>query len=136
MIDHSLDAGWARAVRDQEEQRYAAILDPDLDRLDRLFDDQLVYTHSSGIVDTKSSYLKAIASGRLRYHRASADIAQLIAVPASDDAVVICISRVRMKVDVEGVPHELVNQCTGLWVRSVDDFKLLAFQATPLSRAE
>lgn len=123
---------WACAVRDCEAQRYNAILEPDLASLDQLFDDRLVYTHSSGIVDTKASYLRAIADGRLNYRRASVDIQQLFTAQAGCDDVVVCMGRVSLIVDVDHVPMKLVNQGTGLWVRTGDRFKLVAFQATPV----
>jgi hypothetical protein len=53
-----------------EEKRFAAMVSGDLGALDALLHQDLVYTHSSAVVDTKASYLEAIRTGktlRLRY---------------------------------------------------------------------
>lgn len=50
-----------------ETRRYAAMTSNQLDALAALFHDDLIYTHSSGLVDTKASYLEALSSGRTRY---------------------------------------------------------------------
>jgi hypothetical protein len=46
-----------RAVLDVEDRRYAALIEPDLPTLERLFHDRLSYAHSSGVRDTKAEYL-------------------------------------------------------------------------------
>lgn len=130
------DQAWAKAVRDNEAIRYSSLLRADIATLDKLFGENLVYTHSSGVVDTKASYLEAIADGRLHYRDAAADIQQLFAVDDEGDGVVICISRIRMNVDVDGVAMRLVNQGTGVWARSEEGFKLVAFQATPVRQPD
>ena len=48
------------AIRALEEQRYAAMLAGDVATLERLLDDALTYTHSSGVVDTKASYIAGV----------------------------------------------------------------------------
>lgn len=135
-MHHQSDQAWAKAVRDNEAIRYSSLLRADIAALDKLFGENLVYTHSSGVVDTKASYLEAIADGRLLYRDAAADIQQLFAVDDEGDGVVICISRIRMNVDVEGVPMRLVNQGTGVWARSGGGYKLVAFQATPVRQPD
>jgi hypothetical protein len=37
-------------------------------KLAAIFSDELRYAHSSGLVDTKTSYLQSIVSGRTKYH--------------------------------------------------------------------
>ena len=50
-----------------ETRRYAAMTANDLDTLAALFHDDMIYTHSSGVVDSKASYIEALRSGRTRY---------------------------------------------------------------------
>ena len=50
-----------------ETARYAAMTANDLEALAALFHDDMIYTHSSGVVDTKASYIEALRSGRTRY---------------------------------------------------------------------
>ena len=61
------DRGLA-AVRAADDQRVAATLAADGKKLGEVFSDELRYAHSSGVVDTKTSYIQSIVSGRTKYH--------------------------------------------------------------------
>jgi len=50
------------AVRAADDERVAATLAPEQKRLDAIFSDDLSYTHSTGKLDTKKSYLAALLS--------------------------------------------------------------------------
>lgn len=54
-------------VRDLEQHRWDALVAGDIDELDRLFADDMTYTHSNGMVDSKRSYLGALRDGVFRY---------------------------------------------------------------------
>ena len=51
-----------------EEDRYGAMLDKDVAILARRLDDDLVYMHSSGVADTKESYIRGLRDGAWDYH--------------------------------------------------------------------
>jgi ketosteroid isomerase-like protein len=59
----------ADAVKALELQRFQAMEKNDFAALDRLLADDLVYTHSSGAVDSKAAYIDSLKSGRARYLR-------------------------------------------------------------------
>ena len=46
-----------------EDERYAAMVDGDLETLDRLLADEVSYAHSSGVRDTKEQYFAKVRSG-------------------------------------------------------------------------
>src|SRR5688572_24199731 len=50
-----------------EESRRQAMLAADVSVLGILLSDALAYTHSTGVTDSKQSYLQLLASGALRY---------------------------------------------------------------------
>lgn len=50
-----------------EDARYTAQSTNDVAAMERLFGSDLVYTHSSGAVDTKSSYIESQRSGTVTY---------------------------------------------------------------------
>ena len=50
-----------------EEQRRQAMLGGDIAALEALLSDGLVYVHSTGGRDTKTTYLNKLASGSLKY---------------------------------------------------------------------
>src|SRR5678816_2560056 len=56
------------AVRAADDQRAVVTVAADGAKLAAIFSDELRYAHSSGLVDTKTSYLQSIVSGRTKYH--------------------------------------------------------------------
>lgn len=50
-----------------ETARVDALLRADYDALDRLLGEDLTYTHSTAVLDTKAMFLESLRSGRLRY---------------------------------------------------------------------
>ena len=54
-----------------EDKRFAAMIARDFAALDKLVHDELLYTHSSGVTDTKASWLEAMKSGKIKYKSAS-----------------------------------------------------------------
>ncbi|WP_080058108.1 nuclear transport factor 2 family protein [Spirosoma aerolatum] len=56
-----------KAVIDTEKKRFTAQIDKDLTVLDRVLANDLVYNHSSGASDTKSSFVESIRSGKTVY---------------------------------------------------------------------
>ena len=56
------------AVSAADDQRATATVAADRTKLNAIFSDELRYTHSSGLVDTKTSYMDSIVSGRTKYH--------------------------------------------------------------------
>lgn len=52
-----------------EEKRYAAMAANDIGTLDKLLHPDLIYTHSSGAVDSRARWLEQIKSGHFRYKK-------------------------------------------------------------------
>ena len=50
-----------------EQARYAAQMSNDFAAMERMFDDDLVYIHSSTVVDTKASFIESMRSGTVQY---------------------------------------------------------------------
>jgi ketosteroid isomerase-like protein len=55
------------AVRAAELARFKAMTAGDYAELGRLLGDDLIYTHSNALVDTKASYVESMTSGALKY---------------------------------------------------------------------
>jgi hypothetical protein len=55
------------AVQRADDARVSATLAANRDQLDAIFSDNLVYTHSSGAVNDKATYMAAIVSGKTKY---------------------------------------------------------------------
>lgn len=52
-----------------EEARYTAQMNNDFAAMQRMFADDLVYYHSSTVVDTKESFIESMRSGTVKYRR-------------------------------------------------------------------
>jgi len=50
-----------------EDARYAAQMSNDFATMDKLFSPELVYTHTSAVVDNKQSYIESMRSGKVVY---------------------------------------------------------------------
>ena len=50
-----------------EQARYAAQMSNDFAAMERMFGDDLVYIHSSTVVDTKASFIESMRSGTVKY---------------------------------------------------------------------
>jgi ketosteroid isomerase-like protein len=58
---------------DLERELAAAVLALDFDRLDEIYAEDFLFTHSTGDVDTKATWIEALRSGRSSYTARSVD---------------------------------------------------------------
>jgi hypothetical protein len=110
-----------------EEQRYAAMLAADVATLERLLDDQLTYTHSNGVVDTKASYIAGVREKLWEYKSISREGERVVL--RGDAGLVYC--RLRIDLLVRGTPRKVDANVLGVWTRSGGEWRLLAIQSTP-----
>ena len=59
-----------KEILDLEDKRYAAMCGGDFAALERMLHDELLYTHSSGLTDTKATWLASFRSGKAKYKSA------------------------------------------------------------------
>jgi len=111
-----------------EEKRCAAMAAHDVATLEKLFHDELIYTHSSAVVDTRASYLEALKSGHTRYH----------SVQRSDEKVRVCgdsaliTGRAIIDVTVKGEKKHLDTRFLDVWTKTPQGWKFIAWQSTKL----
>lgn len=55
------------AVQAADKARVSAMQSGDKTKLDAIFSDDLRYAHSSGVVDTKTSFIDILATGKTKY---------------------------------------------------------------------
>ena len=74
-------------IRGLEAARFSAMKEGNLDALDAILDDNLIYVHSSGRIDNKAEYLETLRQGAIHYeaievkrdrHRIGKDSAVLV----------------------------------------------------------
>ena len=91
-------------IEQLERQRFDAQVAKDLPTLERLFADDLIYTHSNGHQDGKASYLASIASGQSRYDKVT--IEAMTVRPYNDDhtAIVNALIEIDLGPGADGQP--------------------------------
>lgn len=112
-----------------ERRRCAAMLANDAGALDALLDEALYFSHATGAVDDKAAYLAKMAAGRIDY--LSIDWSEQRVIPLAPGAALLT-GRMTSLVRVDGVEKRLDNRVIAAWTGTGDDWRLVAFQSTPL----
>ncbi|WP_301850197.1 nuclear transport factor 2 family protein [Rhodococcus pyridinivorans] len=118
-------------IRDLEDARYKAMLEHDLARFTELSHPELVYSHSSGGVDTLESYLDSMRSGIYEYHEVNHPIDFVRIV----DDVALVVGEMNADLTISGRPTTLRNKCLAVWKRTESGWRFLAYQPTPVTGA-
>lgn len=118
----------ARDIADAEARRVRALVNADYAALEQLLGDDLTYGHSTGTVDTKTSYLQPLLSGRTRY----------VALEPNDvrvrpyDGTGVVTGLVRSTAMVAGRESKVVIRFTAVWVKRDGRWQMVAWQSTKL----
>ena len=111
-----------------EEERFAAMIARDFPRLQLLVHDELMYTHSSGVVDGKATWLDAMKSGRVKYKKAQCTERK---VRMYGDTALIT-GRAQIEAEIGGQPKTLKLLFLNAWTKTPQGWKFVAWQSTPL----
>ena len=109
-------------VRGLEEQRYAAMLAGDVAALEGLLDDALTYTHSSGVVDTKASYIAGVRDKVWEYKTIARENERVVI--RGGCGLVFC--RLRLDLDVRGAAKKVDSNALAVWVEDGGRTRLVA----------
>ena len=114
-------------VRQLEQSRLDALVATDLETVDRLLSDSLVFVHPTGHVDTKASY---IATLRKRNPYVSIHIVEQTIMLAGDAAVVTGEMRTEALRDPpeKNVTRKIRMIC--VWAREGNDWRVIRYQST------
>jgi ketosteroid isomerase-like protein len=112
----------AELITQLEDSRYAAMLGKDIGTLERLLDDKLIYMHSSGIVDTKASYIDGLTAGVWDYQQI--DRTEVRTEISGDVALVFGTLSIRLT--TRGVSKAFSTRALAVWQRSEAGWRLLA----------
>ncbi|WP_261990191.1 nuclear transport factor 2 family protein [Hymenobacter sp. BT188] len=82
------DMDAAKQVEALERQRFAAQVKKDYALLDKFFGEDLVYTHSNGKQDNKTSYIQSIRDGKSVYDKIDVEAVNVRAYNDGQTAVV------------------------------------------------
>ena len=110
-----------------EDRRYAAMTSGDLGSLEELLHDQLLYTHSSGMMDTKASWLLAMKSGKTRYKSVRCSDQQVRIL----GDVALVTGKGHIEAEINGQPRTLRLMFLNAWAKTPQGWKFVAWQSTP-----
>ena len=111
-----------------EDERFAAMTARDFARLQLLVHDELMYTHSSGVVDGKNTWLDSMKSGRVKYKKAACTERK---VRLYGDTALIT-GRAHIEAEIGGQAKTLKLLFLNAWTKTPQGWKFVAWQSTPL----
>jgi ketosteroid isomerase-like protein len=118
-------------ISDLEDRRYTAMVDADLDTLDDLLSDDVIYTHSDASVDTKASYLDTLRAGSLVYLTLEHTTDLVLIRPG----VAVVAGTMSGSIRRNGAAKTLNSRAVAVWVSEDGRWRLAAFQPTPIPGA-
>lgn len=120
------DAPVIAAVKAADDERVAATKAGDGPRLDAIFSDELRYAHSSGVIDTKASYSKALTSRSTVYE--TYDYQERTFLPAGP-GIVLMSGRVLIHSRNGEVKNHLDLNFLAVWRLEHGQWRFLAWQS-------
>jgi ketosteroid isomerase-like protein len=111
-----------------EDKRLSAMIARDFKALEAMVHEQLAYTHSSGVVDGKASWLESMRSGKVKYKSASCTERK---VRLFGD-VALTTGRASIEADIGGQAKSLRLLFLNAWVKTPQGWKFVAWQSTPM----
>lgn len=114
-----------------EQQRRDAMASGDIDTLGDLLSPQLIYGHSTGIADSKESYLEKLRTGAVAYHELSLDVTDIIHLEQA--AIVHGVMRAQVRLQNRAV--DIHNRFMTVWRLEQSRWRLVAHQTVALPQA-
>ena len=117
-------------VRATEDRRIKALIDDDFATLDAIFAEELTYTHSNSILDTKAAYMAGLRSGKSKYE----------AIDRKPSAVRLygetAIMTGEAQIKLRGQPAPFWIRYTLMYVKQAGAWKMVAWQSTRIPEAK
>jgi ketosteroid isomerase-like protein len=118
-------------IRQLEDERYQAMLNGDVEALDRLLSSRLNYTHSNGSQDSKDSYLRKVRDGYFAYRSVEHPVHRIEVLGGA----ALVLGEMHATADIDGRPAQIHSSSLAVWAQDGGDWTLIAYQPTPLNRS-
>jgi ketosteroid isomerase-like protein len=132
-VDTATSGGGAMADSDDErdimqcdDRRFKAMVRGDLAALRMALVDSLTYTHSSGVLDTKTQFLASLTLGQLSY---KSIIPEARSVRVYGGAGIVT-GTARMEITARGQDTRFRIRYLAVYVKAQDRWQLVAWQST------
>ena len=113
-------------VEKAERDWAAAVVKSDTAALEKLLAADLVYTHSGGNRDTRTSFIETVRTGKLKYERVDH---QKIEVQMIKGDVGFVATRAEIRVVSGGKPVDMTVSLLHVWVKRQGRWQLVAHQS-------
>jgi ketosteroid isomerase-like protein len=117
-------------IQAAEDARYRAMTSNDLAALGALLGDDLLYTHSSAVTDTKASYLESLRSGKVKYLAARRDG---VSIRGYGDTAVVH-GHAQVEAELDGGRRSLDNMFVNVWVRRAGGWQMVHWASTAIPK--
>ena len=115
-------------VLQAEDARYKAQTSNDFAAMQRLFGDDLVYVHSTAVMDTKASFIESMRSGTVQYR----SMKRTDAKARTYGSMAIISGRARFEVTVKGEDKTIELLFHSIWAKRAGAVQFVSWQATML----
>lgn len=109
-----------------EDARFKAQIDNDFAAMARLYGDDLVYIHSSTVVDTKASFIESMRSGAVKYRKMS----RTDVTVRTYGCIGIITGRAAFEVSARGQELVLDLLFHAVWAKRAQGVQFVSWQAT------
>ncbi len=111
-------------IRELEERRRKAMLLADTKTLEALFDEALIYIHSTGTRDTRATYLAKLESGAMRYETITLEVTEI----TIRERFAILAGRMTATVRTANGKIAIASRYEAIWHQSADSWRVMAIQ--------
>ncbi|MGW4340983.1 RraA family protein [Rhodococcus koreensis] len=119
------------ALLTADDRRYEFLLDGDVASLESALDDDFAYIHSTGREEDKESFIRSIASGRVRYR--GVDLEERSVWIHNDIGTMR--GRVTLDIEIEARPRHLELSYLSVWERQQTGWIMRYWSSAPLQSA-
>lgn len=121
----------AQVILEQEDARFQAQMIKDVESLDKMISEELLFIHSNAFEEDKKAFLKNVASGNITYSRMQAEPDREI-LYRKKTALVRGILRVAGS--YEGGSFDIRVRYTAIYQKKKKDWLLLNWQSTKIPK--
>ena len=114
-----------------DRRRFDAMIAADAGTLETLLHRDLKYTHSSGLVDGKESYIRGVRD-KLWDYRSVTTSNETVSIHG-DTALVHC--RLQIDLEVKGAPKQVNSVALSVWIKDDGRWQVVAVHSTPHPKA-
>jgi ketosteroid isomerase-like protein len=118
----------AEVVKAAELKRFEAAVKVDLDALGKMLADDLTYTHSTGVLETKAVFLESLKSGKLQFKKIEPGDLQVRVYGTT----AIINGTAAVSVVSDGQPKDIKLRFTDVWANRAGRWQMVAWQSTKL----